>query len=358
VQTLGPIDGISLLGSGVAFPPRVLDNQEVLALLPPRAHRRTPETDEERAFVARALAETLGVERRAWAHQVGQPLDPAGLSTLDLAEQAARAALDDAGLPPTALALILAATSTPSRFTAALAVQLAGRLGAVAPAMDARSGCAGGLFALTTAALYAQAGVAPVLVVGTETFSKVIPPGHRLAAMSLGDAAGAVLVGRGPGALEAAALVSDGALGHLVFTDGALPPTVDEIARGGYQLAGEPEALVAAVPDHYAAAIAAALTRAGRRAADVDLFVPHQPGRAVIEGVAARAGIAKERTVLTIAEHANVGAAGWLVALDRARRAGRTDGKRLLLAAVGGGLSAAALLLAPGAVRAYAPRQS
>jgi 3-oxoacyl-[acyl-carrier-protein] synthase-3 len=352
VQTLGPIDGIALLGSGVAFPPRTLTNEEVLALLPARAHRRTPESDEERAFVARALGETLGVERRAWTHVVGQPLDPAGLSTLDLAEQAARAALTDAGLRPKAPALVLAATSTPSRFTAALAVQLAGRLGAIAPAMDLRSGCAGGLFALTTAALYVAAGISPVLVVGTETFSKVIPPGHRLAAISLGDAAGAVVVGRGAGAVEAAALFSDGGLGHLVYTDGSLPPTVDEIARGGYQLAGEPEALVAAVPDHYAAAIDAALSRAQRTAADVDLFVPHQPGRAVIESVAARAGIARERTVLTIAEHANVGAAGWLVALDRARRAGRAVGGRILLAAVGGGLSAASLLLAPGTIRA------
>src|SRR5207237_8299172 len=100
------------------------------------------------------------------------------------------------------------------------------------------------------------AGTGPALIVGAETFSKIIPPQHRAAQLALGDGAAALVLGRRDGcALEAASMETDGALGRLITTDGALPPTEAEIARGGYQPSGVPDELAQIVPQKYQAAI-------------------------------------------------------------------------------------------------------
>ncbi len=330
---LGPIDGIAILGGGTAFPSRELQNAEVLRGLP-----APPRSDEQLQFLAAGARETLGLERRRWAHPVGAPLDHASEeTTLDLALRASRAALHDSGVAAGELSLILCATSTPHRMTSTVAAPLGSALGAAAACMDTRTGCSGGLFALTTAALYLGAGSGPALIVGAETFSKIIPPQHRGAQLALGDGAAALVIGKRKGAqLVSAFLETDGALGRLITTDGALPPTESEIARGGYQLSGAPEELSQVVPQKYAAAIGAALKRAG--SATIDLFVPHQTSRELIAKVAAGSKIPLARTFINVERHANIGAAGWMAALVEAREEGRCpSGTRLLLASVGGG---------------------
>ncbi len=347
---LGPCDGVCVLGGGTAFPREVLSNEQVLRNLPAsaRAHRATPVTDEELRFVARGVEESLGVRSRAWAHRVGAPLDPAGTeSTLTLGTQAARAALADAGCTIDQISLILCATSTPHRMTSTLSAAIGAELGAHCAAMDTRTGCSAGLFALATGALYLNAGAERVLVIGAETFSKIIPPEHKVAALSLGDGAGALVLGRRAGArLDAAYLQTDGSLGKLITTDGALPPTEAEIARGGYRLSGQPDELLAVVPHKYEEALGHVLARAGLRADQIDLFVPHQTSRTLIAEVCRRVGVPLERAFVNVDRHANIGAAGWLVALVEARAEGRVPpGTRLALAAVGGGMSWAAAVL-------------
>jgi 3-oxoacyl-[acyl-carrier-protein] synthase III len=358
---LGPIDGIAILGGGTAFPALQLSNEDVLRGLP-----SPPRSEEQLAFLAAGAQQTLGLERRAWAHRVGHGLEHASEeTTLDLALRAAQAALADAGLAAKDLSLILCATSTPHRMTSTVAAPLGAALGARAACMDTRTGCSGGLFALSTAALYLSAGSGPALVVGAETFSKIIPPQHRAAQLALGDGAAALVLARrdlersddrdsggsATGAaranrpeLSALFLETDGALGRLITTDGALPPTAAEIERGGYQLSGAPEELGAIVPGKYAAAIAAVLRRARLDASSVDLFIPHQTSRALIATVAAAAGLS--RTYVNVERHANIGAAGWMAALVEARKEGLCPpGTRLLLASVGGGMSWAAAVL-------------
>jgi 3-oxoacyl-[acyl-carrier-protein] synthase III len=340
---IGPIARLSLLGGGVAFPRRELDNQAVLQLIPDGRSR----SDERNRFAAAALSETLGVERRAWAHVPGEPLDPAHEeSTLDLAITAAERALAEARLPPSELSLVLCATSTPTRMTTTLSAQLGRALGARAASFDVRTGCAGGIFALATAALYHQAGAGPMLVVGAETFSKIIPRASKLAMLTLADGAAALVLGAGSGSLLSAFLMSDGGLGHLVGTDGALPPTADEIARGGYLLSGEPDELAQAVPGRYHEALLGALERARLSPGEIDLFVPHQTGRALMDAVRGRVGIAESRTYVNLSRHGNVGAAGWMAALIEARAEGRArPGEKVAVASVGGGLSWAAAVL-------------
>lgn len=350
VLVIGPIDGVGVLGGGTAFPDSVLSNEEVLRELAPAlwpSRGRLP-SEEELTFLARGAELSMGVRSRAWAHRVGTPLDHQSEKTsLDLSVAAARAALTDAGVEPRELSLILCATSTPHRMTSTVSAALGCAIGARAACMDVRTGCSAGIFALATAGLYLSAGSGPVLLVGVDTFSKIIPPQSKLAALSLADGAGALVLGRRKGArLHSAALMTDGALGRLITTDGALPPTAEEISRGGYLLSGAPEELTAQVPGKYIEAIEAALSRAGLRPGEVDLFAPHQTSRPVISEVCHRSGLAPDRTFINVQEHANIGAAGWVVALVEARTAGRCPaGARVLVASVGGGMSWGAAVL-------------
>ncbi len=342
---------MTVLGAGTAFPPTVLTTEELLALAAPRLWPDRPAPDAERlSFLASGLAETLGVRRRAFSHMPGAPLDHGREpSSFTLGLEAARRALADAELDPGSIDLVLASTSTPHRMTGTLSAGLGAELGIHAACMDVRAGCSGGLFALATAGLYLAAGARHVLLVGAETFSKILPPDSKIALVSLGDGAGALVLGKRPHAcLRAVYLATDGALGRLITTDGALPPTAAEIERGGYLLSGAPEELLAVVPSRYAEAIGAALARAGITASEVDLFVPHQTSEALVRRVAGGAGIAMDRAFLNVAEHANIGAAGWICAFAEARASGLARaGARVLLAAVGGGMSWAAAVLEP-----------
>jgi 3-oxoacyl-[acyl-carrier-protein] synthase-3 len=345
----GPFDGVVVVGAGTAFPPDAYSNESALRAMAATLWPREPDP-EQIAFVAKGAEDALGVRSRAWAHVPGSPFaHDQELTTIDLGADAAHHAIRDAGLATDAVDLVLASTSTPPRMTSTVSGAIGARLGLRVPCMDVRTGCSGGLFALATAAMYLGAGCEYVLVVGTETFSKVIPPRSKAAAVALGDGAGALVLGKAthPGAaLRAAFLCTDGRLGHLISTEGALPPTEDEIARGGYVLAGDADELGAELPGKYAHAIAGCLERAGMTGRDIDLFVPHQTSVPLIRGVAARAGIDEARTFVNVPKHANVGSAGWLVALAEARAEGRlARGARALVASVGGGMSWAAAVL-------------
>jgi 3-oxoacyl-[acyl-carrier-protein] synthase-3 len=341
---VGPVEGVAIVGSGTAFPERVLTNTDVLRHIAPFTwpDRKRPIDEEQIAFLATSLAETMGVRERAWAHLVGTPLDHSTeLTTLALMEVAAKRALEDAKIDASELSLVLCATSTPHRMTSTIAAPLGHTLGATAACADLRAGCAGGILGLSTAALYLSAGSGPVLLVGGETFSKVIPPNAGAAAMALGDGAGAIVLARRSGSsLLSASFETDGGLARLVTTDGALPPTPEEIVRGGYLLSGAPEELTATVPAKYFAAITAALTRAELTANQVDVYVPHQTSVGLIHAVADKVGVAREATFVNVPRHANVGAAGWIVAMAEARAEGRVRaGMNVLVAAVGGGMS-------------------
>lgn len=342
---VGPFDGVGVLGAGTAFPELELDNAQALRCLPREAFRGRDVDEDELAFLAAGAREQMGVEKRRWAHPVGTPLEPSKeLSSFDLGLVAAQAALADARLGADALHVVGCVTSTPHRMTSTVSAPLGAALGARAACMDVRTGCASGLFALGS---LAGLGTFPALLVGAETFSKVIPPVSKAAALSLGDGSGALVWGRKSGArLESLFLETDGRLAGLVTTDGALPPTQSELERGGYLLTGDAEALKASVLPRYVDAIANALAHAKLKAGDIDLFVPHQTGVPMIHAICTKSELPLEKTFVNVPVHSNVGAAGWLVALAEAKAQGRLrDGMRVLVAAVGGGMSWGAAVL-------------
>ena len=339
MTTVGEVRGISLLGGGLMLPGEPIFNLDALRRV--EAHRDWSE--DRLAFAAKGLRDTLGLEARHWAHQVGAPLDPATeASTLDLILGASRRALDQAGVDASELSLVLATTSTPHRMTSTISAAVGAELGVAAACIDVRGGCSAGMFALATAASFLAGDSRYVLIAGGETFSKVAPPSHKMAVLSVGDGAAAIVLGKGgEGILHAAFSQTDGKLGGLVTTEGAMPPTIADIERGAYQLSGMPEELTEALPEKYLDAIHRALERAGKSPADIDLFVPHQTTRPLVEKVCAELGIPAAKTYTDgIARHANIGAGGWIAGLVGARDAGRCPpGTTVLVAAVGGGMS-------------------
>jgi 3-oxoacyl-(acyl-carrier-protein) synthase III len=339
-----------IAGTGVAFPEPptgvgALDNREVVASQAAMGRRgaRSPEEIDE---LAAGLESTLGIRRRHWAHAVGQPFAADEPTTVDLMARALASALAGAGMAAGELGAVITATSTPARVTGANAPAVAEALGVHTAAFDVRSGCSGGVLSLVQGCMWAAATGRPVGVVAADTFSKILPPGHPLAAMAFGDGAGAailvpvVLPDDGGAGLLSAAFDSDGSLGQLATAPSPFPVTHEHIDAGRYYLQGSAEELAERAPALYAAVIDEALAAAGLGAGDIDRFIPHQTSRPAIESLARAAGIALERTVITCEEHGNCGAAGVYIALDRARRDGlAAAGQTLLFAALGGGLS-------------------
>ncbi len=344
-----------MLGTGVAFPERFCDgadaelsNEDVIRLMSPRGPRG-PRGAEEIALLAASLAEALGVRRRRWAHRVGEPFAEGEATAVDLQLRALQGALDQAGIAPARLGAVLTATSTPPRVTSPGAPAVAQGLGVRCACLDLRAGCAGGVAALTQGALLAAASQQVIAVVAGDTFSKLIPPGVPLAGLALADGAGAVLLGPGPGGaagLLGAALDADGALGYLGSAPAPFPPTEQALRDGRYFLTADPEALARVAPGLYGEVVGAALQAAGLGPGGVDLFIPHQAGQALVQGLARQTGIDPARVFCEVARHANTGAASVLVGLHEALQEGRAaPGQVVLLAALGGGLNWAAAAL-------------
>jgi len=330
VTTTGPFPRVGLLGASRYLPGEPIDNVAALGVL-----GRDGDPDQQ-AFAAKGIEQSLGLRQRHWTHRPGDGLDHgAEQSSLDLATEAARRALADASVDAEDLGLIVATTSTPHRMTSTLAAPVGAALGTTCPAMDLRTGCSAALFALQTGASLVQAADRPVLVVAAETFSKVIPSQHKMAVLSLGDGAAALVLGRREGAsVHRVFLKTDGRLAGLITTTGALPPTLEEIARGGYVLSGAPEELAATLPAKYGEALDSVM-------GEHDLYVPHQTSLPLIREVAAAAGIDATKVYSDgVGDHANIGSAGWVAGLAEAWREGRLRrDETVLVAAVGGGMS-------------------
>ncbi len=337
LSALGPVPGLQLAGLGTCLGPVAMDNRALLA------HIGHGTSDEHRAFVAESLEDEHGLVQH---HFVAPPYAArADVTILDLLAGAADAALADAQTDPAALDALIVATSSPARFTTPTASVLAHRLGAAGCAFDVRSGCAGGLLAVFTGAQWIAAGAKRVLVVAGDTFSRVLPTGKKLAALHLADGAAAVVLTPGPGTIEAFAATTLQGLSDAVGTKGPMPPTADAIAAGEYRLAGDEGAFADGARGLYAQCITAAREKAP---GGIDLVVPHQTSAGFVQQVMTDVALAHVPRVSTVHQHANIGAAGVLYALSEARRDGRLDAKgRVLLCAVGGGVTGAAMVLRP-----------
>lgn len=275
---------------------------------------------------------------------------PASHATSDLAAQAARAALTDAGIAADELGAVVVATTSPDHLLPQTAPIVAATLGIEAPAFDLGAACSGFVYGLSVAAgLAVTMDVGPVLVVGAETLMRLIDPEDRTTAVLFGDGAGAVVVAAGAGRLGPFDLGSDGSQADalIIPAGGTRRPASDgTVADREHFIRMDGPRIYRHAITRMAASSAAVLDRAGLTAADIDLLVGHQANARILEGVSSRLGIPDDDAVVVVDRHGNTSAASIPLALDAARADGRLqDGARVLLTAFGAGLTWGSCLL-------------
>ena len=314
-------------GFGSSLPERVMTNRDFEHVV--------DTTDEW-------ITQRTGIRQR---HVAGE-----GETTASLGEAAARAAIDRAGLEPQDIDLIVLATSTPDNTFPATAVNIQNRLGIHhGAAFDVQAVCSGFVFALTTADLYLRGGMARrALVIGAETFSRLLDWNDRTTCVLFGDGAGAIVLEavESPGEASdrgvlTAHLRSDGCHQDKLYVDGgpSTTGTVGHLRMEGREVFKHAVGMITDV-------IEQAFAATGLTADDIDWFVPHQANKRIIDASARKLDIAAEKVVITVDRHGNTSAASIPLALAAAAGDGRIKkGHLVLLEAMGGGFTWGSVLL-------------
>ena len=303
-------------GTGSALPARRVDNAELC---------ETVDTSDE------WIVERTGIRSRylAASHE----------TTATLAADAARRAIEAAGLQPSDIDLIVLATATPDQTFPASATKVQALLGIDdCIAFDVAAVCTGFLYALTVADSMIRGGkVRRALVIGSETFSRILDWEDRTTCVLFGDGAGAlVLAGEeGDSGILATRLHADGRHNDMLFVDGG-PSTTGTV--GKLRMKGREVFRHAVV--NLAAVLREVLDEAGLTPADVDWVVPHQANARILDATAKKLGLSPAKVIVTVDQHANTSAASVPLALDVAVRDGRIKrGDLLVLEAMGGGFT-------------------
>jgi 3-oxoacyl-[acyl-carrier-protein] synthase-3 len=319
-----------ITGWGTAIPGRRLTNAEL--------ETRVETSDEW-------IVERTGIRER----RIARP----GETTASLAVDAGTAAIKHAGIPPDAIDLLIMATATPEQPIPHTGAFVGEALGLRCGSFDLAAGCAGFTYMLVTgASLLVTGGLGHVLLIGSETLSRIIDPADRSTCVLFGDGAAAVVLAPSPDdelGLLAWDLGCDGsAAGLLEIRAGGsrLPATAETIAAGEQYLkmAGQEvfRRAIRAVVD----SALVTLERAGVASSEVNWFVPHQANARIIESAASRLGVPQERTIVNIDRYGNTSAASIPLALAEAAEDGRLrDGDLVLLSGFGAGMTWGSALL-------------
>ncbi|WP_428682821.1 beta-ketoacyl-ACP synthase III [Reyranella sp.] len=314
-------------GCGSYLPERVVTNEEL---------SKTVETTDE------WIRQRTGICQRHIAAE--------GEFTSHLAIKASQRALDHAGLKASDLDLIVLATATPDQTFPATATRVQAALGMTkGAAFDVQAVCAGFVYGVSVADSLIKTGLASTaLVIGAETFSRILDWDDRGTCVLFGDGAGAIVLkgeqGAGTSAdrgILANALHSDGRHHDILYVDGGPSSTR---TTGFLRMEGKEVFKHAVV--NMAAVVGEVLAKAGLEPKDIDWLVPHQANKRIIDGTGRKLGLPPERVVMTVDKHANTSAASIPLALDVAVKDGRIKkGDLLLLEGIGGGLSWGASLV-------------
>ena len=317
----------TITGSGAAKPRTVVTNADLA---------KKVETSDE------WIQQRTGIKQRYIAEQ--------DETTASLGEAAARAAMADAEVTIDDIDLIILATSTPNNTFPATAVEIQNRLGMKhGAAFDMQAVCSGFVFAVTTADTYIKAGQAKrVLVIGAETFSRILDWEDRTTCVLFGDGAGAIVLEAQEGVglsndrgILTSHLRSDGSHREKLFVDGgpSTTQTVGHLRMQGREVFKHAVAMITDV-------IEDAFAATGLSADDIDWFIPHQANRRIIDASAKKLNIASDKVVITVDQHGNTSAASIPLAIDQAVSDGRLkQGDLVLLEAMGGGFTWGAVLL-------------
>lgn len=302
--------GARITGWGISVPDKVITNADLSLRL---------ETSDE------WITERTGIKERR-----------VGGTTSELAIAAGRAALERAGVPPADIDALVLCTTTPDAIVPGTSATVQDGLGTAGGAFDLNAACSGFVYGLIVANGLAVTGAQRILLIGSETLSRITDWDDRSMAVLVGDGAGAVVLEAtdGPGQLLGWHWGADGSLRHLLKCDhgGALWMNGKEIFRHAVRAVIESSLI--------------ALDRAGLTPDDVDLFVPHQANARIITAAAERMHIAEDRYVVTIDRYGNTSSASIPLALADALETGRLHpGSVVLLSGFGGGMTWASAVL-------------
>ena len=317
-----------ITGTGSYLPPRRVTNADLAVELAARG----VETSDQ------WIVDRTGIRARHFAGE--------GVTSSDLGVEAARRALESAGIAAGEIDLIIVATSTPDMIFPSAACILQHKLGiAGCAAFDVQAVCSGFVYALTVADSLIKTGTASkALVIGAEVFSRILDFSDRTTCVLFGDGAGAVVLeaSETPGIL-ASDLHADGK--HVGIL--CVPGTVS-----GGKVLGDPllkmdgQAVFKLAVGVLEEAARATLAKAGREAADIDWLIPHQANLRIMQGTARKLKLPLDKLVVTVDQHGNTSAASIPLALDAAVRNGKISrGQTLMLEGVGGGFTWGAVLL-------------
>jgi len=320
---------VGITGLGAHVPQRVLANADLA---------RTLDTSDE------WIRARTGIRER----RIAAPAEAAS----DLAVPAALAALERAAAEPASLDLVLVATASPDMLFPSTASILAERIGAAgAAAYDLSAGCTGFVYALAQAhAAVASELAARVLVVGSEVLSRLTDWDDRATCILFGDGAGAVVVERvGTGGFLGFELGSDGSLaGELTLPAGGsrLPASAETVAAGAHRIRMNGRTVFRFSTSATAGSIERLLAACGLTLDDVDVYAPHQANRRIVDHAVRRLRLDPEKVLVNIDRYGNTSTASIPLVLDEAAGAGLlVPGRRVLLSAVGAGLTWGSALL-------------
>jgi 3-oxoacyl-[acyl-carrier-protein] synthase-3 len=304
------VRGIRISGWGVAVPDNVVTNDDLSARL---------DTSDE------WIAARTGIRERR-----------VGGTTASLSIESGKRALASAGLAASDIDGVVLATTTPDATVPATSAAVQDGLGVNGWAFDVNAACSGFVYGLVVGAGLIASGAGRVLLVGTDTLSRITDWDDRKMAVLVGDGSGAVVLEAvdGPGDLLSWNAGADGSLRHLLYCehDGHLTMDGKEIFRKAVRIVVD--------------SAERALRDAGMTAADVDLLVPHQANLRIIQAACQRLGIPEDKAVVVIDRYGNTSSASIPLALDDALRSGRiSTGDRLLLTGFGGGMTWASVVL-------------
>ncbi|SEM78304.1 3-oxoacyl-[acyl-carrier-protein] synthase III [Roseovarius tolerans] len=314
-------------GIGHYLPDRIVTNSEF---------EKTLDTSDE------WIRTRSGIERRRFAAE--------GQTTSDLALRAAKAALAQAGLTAEDIDGVVVATSTPDLTFPSVATMVQKDLGMTRGfGFDVQAVCAGFIYALTTANALIMTGQANrLLVIGAETFSRIMDWTDRSTCVLFGDGAGALILGARDGdgtnadrGILSSDLNSDGRYRDMLYVDGGVSSTG---TAGKLRMQGNP--LFRQAVEKLTSTAETALAKVGLSGPDVDWIVPHQANIRIIQGTAKKMGLPMDRVIVTVQDHGNTSAASIPLAMSVGVAEGRVKpGDLVLSEAIGGGLAWGAVVL-------------
>ncbi|MFI5171699.1 MAG: 3-oxoacyl-ACP synthase III family protein [Chitinophagales bacterium] len=334
---------ITATGSAFPLPGRFVDNSEIHHL---KYGENWEAVFHEKNHHPEYIFQQLGYKKRYWTHTPGTPLQHNELTSADLMQEAAHNCLTNAGMDLKSIDLFIAVTVTSPKYTNSMGAFVGGKLGLKCPAIEIKTGCASSVYALVLAAQFIKSGARNVLIASGETPTKVTGIETNLM-YAVGDGGAAAILSKSENnnkGIISAFLGTEGEYSGTMGSPGLLPPNRDDLDNDAYNMLMGKES-DAFIQNAWKGIPNILYHNSGTTSSDIDLFIPQQVNKKIINLVKEASGISENKTIDLISEYANCGSASVLIAMDHAMKNKRLkENDLIMIASVGGGVSYGGLI--------------